>query len=138
MFWAERYDEAQVLFDATVTEARTVSNEMLVLTLLVPRAWLAHRRGDLTAAEADARAVLEAPGLFAQPLLRPIATSVLVQVLVERGAYDLAERELQIQPLAADLQATSLTNGYAPLRPGAPSGRPAPLRRRPRRLAGGR
>ena len=105
LFWAERYGEAQALLDSTVTEARTVSNEMLVLTLLVPRSWLAHRRGDLTAAEADARAVLDAPGLFTPPLFRPIAAGVLVEVLVERGAYDLAERVLQ--PLAADLYGTS-------------------------------
>ncbi|MCU1451301.1 MAG: transcriptional regulator, LuxR family [Acidimicrobiales bacterium] len=107
LFWAERYGEAQALLDATVAEARTVSNEVLVLMLLVPRAWLALRRGDLTAAEADARAVLEAPSRSAPPLLRPIATGVLVEVLVERGAYDLAERELQLQPLAADLHSTS-------------------------------
>jgi ATP/maltotriose-dependent transcriptional regulator MalT len=73
---------------------------------LVPRAWLALRRGDLTAAEADARAVLEAPALSAlSPVLRPIAAGVLVEVLVERGEFDRAER--QLQPLAADLQSTS-------------------------------
>ena len=106
LLWAERYGEAQALLDAAVTEARTLSNEMLVRTLLVPWASLALRRGDLTAAEADARAVLEAPGLHALPLFRPIAAGHLVEVLVERGTYDLAE--LQLQPVAADLQGTSL------------------------------
>ena len=105
LLWAERYGEAEALLDATVNEARAASNEMLVLTLLVPRSWLAYRRGDLTAAEADARTVLEAPGRFAPPLLHPTATSVLVEVLVERGDCDLAER--QLQPVAADLHATS-------------------------------
>ncbi|HEY4863928.1 MAG TPA: AAA family ATPase [Candidatus Dormibacteraeota bacterium] len=106
LFWAERYGEAQALLDSTVADARRVSDEVLVLTFLVPRAWLALRRGDLTAAEADARAVLEAPALSAlSPVLRPIAAGVLVEVLVERGEFDRAER--QLQPLAADLQSTS-------------------------------
>jgi DNA-binding CsgD family transcriptional regulator len=107
LFWAEHYVEAQTLLDSTIAEARGVSNEIVVLTFLVPRAWMALRRGDLTAAEADARAVLDAPGRSAPPLLRFIATGVLVDALVERGQYDLAEHELE--PAAADLQGTTLT-----------------------------
>jgi ATP/maltotriose-dependent transcriptional regulator MalT len=105
LFWAEHYSEAQALLDTAMTEAQAVSNEVLLLTLLAPRAWLALRRGDLTTAEADAHAVLEATGSSAPRLLRAIATGVLVEVLVERGAYDLAERALQ--PPAADIQCTS-------------------------------
>ena len=58
----------------------------------------------------------EAPALFASaPVCFPVATSVLVQVLVERGSmYDLAEQaELQFQPLAADLPGHVAANGYA-------------------------
>src|SRR5207302_4633097 len=43
LFWAERYGEAQALLDSTVADARRVSDEVLVLTLLIPRAWLALR-----------------------------------------------------------------------------------------------
>jgi DNA-binding CsgD family transcriptional regulator len=107
LLWAERYSESQALLDAAVADARAAVNGMLVLSLLAPRAWLALRRGDLTAAEADARAVLEATGLSPPPLLRWIATGVLVEVLVERGAYDHAEDALE--PLAGDLERSSQT-----------------------------
>jgi ATP/maltotriose-dependent transcriptional regulator MalT len=105
LFLAERYPEAKALLDSAVTDARTAGNEMLVLTMRAPRAWLALRRSDLTGAEGDARAVLEAPGVSVPPLLRLIAAGILVEVLVERGAYDLAER--QLQPFAAELDGTS-------------------------------
>jgi DNA-binding CsgD family transcriptional regulator len=107
LLWAERYGESQALLDAAVASARAAANGMLVLSLLAQRAWLALMRGDLTAAETDARELLEATGLSAPPLLRLTATGVLVEVLVERGAYDQAEHELE--PLAADLQRTSQT-----------------------------
>ena len=68
LLWAERYGEAQALLDATVTEARTLSNEMLVLTLLVPRAcagppaWRPHRRrGRCSSRAGGARPVRSAP-----------------------------------------------------------------------------
>src|SRR6202042_1823903 len=49
----------------------------------------------LSAAEADARALLEAPGPSAPPLLRNRATTVLVDVLIERGDLEEAERILE-------------------------------------------
>jgi DNA-binding CsgD family transcriptional regulator len=107
LLWAERYAESQALLDAAVADARGAANGMLVLSLLAQRAWLALRRGDLTAAEADARALLEVTGLSPPPLLRWVATGVLVEVLVERGAYDQANHELE--PLATELQRTSQT-----------------------------
>ena len=101
LFWAERYDEAQALADAAVAEAQASANGMILPAVLTHRAWLAFRRGDLTAAEADARALLEAPGQPSPPLFRNRATGVLVDVLVERGDLDEAERTLE--PLAANL-----------------------------------
>ena len=65
------------------------------------------RCGDLTAAEADARALLETPALSAPLLHRLLATGVLVDTLVERGELDGAESALS--PVAAELQSTSLT-----------------------------
>ncbi len=107
LLWAERYDAAQALADAAVTEAQASANGMILPAVLAQRAWLAFRRGDLTAAEADARALLDAPGPSAPPLLRNRATTVLVDVLVERG--DLDEAEQTLEPLAVDLPGTSQT-----------------------------
>jgi DNA-binding CsgD family transcriptional regulator len=107
LLWAERYDAAQALADAAVAEAQASANGMVLPAVLAQRAWLAFRRGDLTAAEADARALLDAPGPSAPPLLRNRATTVLVDVLVERGDLDEAERTLE--PLAVDLPGTSQT-----------------------------
>ena len=106
-FWAERYDAAQALADAAVAEAQASANGMILPAVLAQRAWLASRRGDLTAAEADARALLDAPGPSAPRLLRNRANSVLVDVLVERG--DLEEAERTLEPLAVDLPGTSQT-----------------------------
>jgi DNA-binding CsgD family transcriptional regulator len=102
---AGRYEEAQALLDAAVTEAQAAANGMILPSVLAHRATLAVRRGDLTAAEADARALLEAPGPSAPPLLRNRATGVLVDVLVERGDLDGAERALEA--VGADLHGAS-------------------------------
>ena len=107
LLWAERYDAAQALADAAVAEAQASANGMILPAVLAQRAWLASRRGDLTAAEADAWALLDAPGPPAPPLLRNRAMSVLVDVLVERGDLDEAERTLE--PLGVDLPGTSQT-----------------------------
>ncbi len=107
LLWAERYDAAQALADAAVAEAQASANGKILPAVLAQRAWLAFRRGDLTAAEADARALLDAPGPSAPPLLRNRATTVLVDVLVERGDLDEAERTLE--PLTIDLPGTSQT-----------------------------
>jgi DNA-binding CsgD family transcriptional regulator len=106
LFLAERYGEAQSLLDAAVAEARAAANWLILPAVLAHRAWLALRRGDLTGAEADARALLEAPDLSATLLHRPLAAGALVETLVERGQFDDAERALE--PLASDLQSTWL------------------------------
>jgi DNA-binding CsgD family transcriptional regulator len=101
---AERYDAAQALAAAAVAEAQASANGMILPVVLSHRAWLAFRRGDLTAAEADTRALLDAPS--APPLFRNRATGILVDVLVERGDLDEAERTLE--PLAASPASTAL------------------------------
>jgi ATP/maltotriose-dependent transcriptional regulator MalT len=107
LLWAERYNEAQALLDAGVAEAQAAANGMMLPSVLAQRAGLAFRRGELTAAEADARAVLDASGLSAPPLVRNRAAGVLVDVLMERGDLDGAEQALE--PLEADLAGTSQT-----------------------------
>jgi DNA-binding CsgD family transcriptional regulator len=105
LFWAERYDVVQALLDDEVAEARAAPNRLALPGALGLRAWLSFRRGDLVAAEADARALLESPELPVPPLWRRLATGALVAALLEQGEVDEAERALE--PLAADLQGTS-------------------------------
>ena len=104
---AERYGEAQVLLDTAVIEAQAAANGMIIPAVLAHRAWLALRRGDLTAAEADAQALRDAPGRSPPLLYALMAAGVLVEVLVERDDLDGAVRALR--PLAADLSGMSLT-----------------------------
>jgi hypothetical protein len=40
LFWAERYDQAQILFDAAVAEARAQANGLVLPAVLAQRAWL--------------------------------------------------------------------------------------------------
>jgi len=89
-----------------VTEAQAAADGMILPAVLAQRARLALRRGDLTAAEADARAVLDASGRSPPLVNGLLATGVLVDVLVERGDLDGAERALG--SLVADLGGTSL------------------------------
>jgi DNA-binding CsgD family transcriptional regulator len=107
LFYAERYGEAQALLDAAAAEGHAEANRLILHPVLAQRAWLAQRRGDLTAAEADARALLENPMLSAPLLHRLLAAGVLVETLVERGQLEEAERVLE--PLTADLQSTTQT-----------------------------
>jgi DNA-binding CsgD family transcriptional regulator len=110
LHWAERYDEAQALLDAAVTEAQRTANGTLLPAVLAERAWLALRRGDLTAAEADARALLTAPGRSAPLMYGLLATGVLVDVLVEQGLLGHAEQALET--LLPDLYSTTLTAAF--------------------------
>jgi DNA-binding CsgD family transcriptional regulator len=95
MIWAERFEEAQSLADAAVAEAEASANGLILPAVLAQRAWLALQRGDLSAAEADARALLQAPGPSAPPLLSNRAICVLAHVAVERGDLDSAEQALR-------------------------------------------
>jgi DNA-binding CsgD family transcriptional regulator len=103
LVWTERYDEAQALLDGAVTEARGSADGLLLHWALSLRAWLALRRGDLVAAEADARATLEGP-TSAPPLWNVQAAGALAAALVERG--DLEQAEQTLAPLAAELRGT--------------------------------
>jgi DNA-binding CsgD family transcriptional regulator len=107
LVWAERYDAAQGLADAAVAEAQASANGMILPAVLAQRAWLAFRLGDLTAAEADSRALLETSGPVAPPIFRNRALCVLVDVLVERGELDEAEHTLKT--LADDLAGAALS-----------------------------
>ena len=111
LVWTERNDEAQALLDGAVTEARASADGLLLHWAQSLRAWLALRRGDLVAAEADARATLEGPP-SAPPLWNVQAAGALVATLVERG--DLEGAEQTLAPLAADFRGT-LEEAYSVL-----------------------
>jgi DNA-binding CsgD family transcriptional regulator len=102
---AECWNEAQGLLDAAVAEARAAADGLVLNMVLADRATLGLRRNDLTAAEADARSLLEAPGLSARLFTRLLATGILVDAMVERG--ELAQAEHALERVAADLQSTS-------------------------------
>ena len=104
LVWTEHYEEAQALLDAAVAEARASANRLVLPGALGLRAWLSFRRGDLVAAEADARALLEGPELSDPPIRRLSATGALVATLLEQGRVDEVERLLE--PLAAELART--------------------------------
>jgi len=107
LLWAERYDEAQALLDAAVAEAQATANGMILPAVLAQRAWLAiparrsHRRRGRCACP------FGRPRPGGSTALRNRAIGVLVDVLVERGNLDEAERTLE--PLAVDLAGMSLT-----------------------------
>ena len=90
-----------------MAEARAAADGMLVLQLLGRRAEVSLGAATLRLRRPTrALAVLDATGLFAQ-LLAGLATCVLVEVLVERGAIYEAERALA--PFVSDLQRSSLS-----------------------------
>jgi ATP/maltotriose-dependent transcriptional regulator MalT len=89
----ERFDEAQALCDAAVTEARATANRLILAPTLALRSWLMLRRGDLTGAEADARPLLEEEPMLSL-LHRSLASTVLVATQIERGRLDDAARTL--------------------------------------------
>jgi DNA-binding CsgD family transcriptional regulator len=94
LLWAERYDEAQPRLDAAIAQARVNGDGGRLSGGLAIRAWVALRRGDLRAAEADAQLALTATELPAPPMYRAINGGVLVKALADQGRLDEAEEAL--------------------------------------------
>jgi DNA-binding CsgD family transcriptional regulator len=94
LLWAERYAQVRPLIDASIAQARITGDSGRLAIGLATRGWLALRRGDLSAAEADTRTALAATELPAPPLYRVLNGSVLVNALVEQGELDAAEEVL--------------------------------------------
>jgi ATP/maltotriose-dependent transcriptional regulator MalT len=107
LLFAQRYDEAQAFLDVAVAEARASADGQLLPAVLAERAWVAFRRGDLTAAEADARAFLQGSGLSRPRLFCILASAVMVRVLIARGDYDQADHDLA--PFPEEVHSTSQT-----------------------------
>jgi DNA-binding CsgD family transcriptional regulator len=82
------------LLDASIAQARATGDGGRLAVSLAIRGWLALRRGDLRAAEADTQMALAATELPAPPLYRVMNGGVLLKALVEQGELDMAERAL--------------------------------------------
>ena len=82
------------LLDASIAQARATGDGSRLAVGLANRGWLALRRGDLSAAEGDARTALAATELPAPPMYRVLNGGVLVKALVDQGELDAAEQAL--------------------------------------------
>ena len=99
---AERYAQVGPLLDAAISEARATGDGGRLAASLGSRGWLALRRGDPSAAEADARTALTATNLPAPAMYRAVNGGVLVKALVDQGKLDEAEQALA--PLASEVE----------------------------------
>src|SRR5262249_31248700 len=88
---AERYAQLRPLLDAAIAQARATGAGGRLAVGLRDRGWLAFRRGDLNAAEGDARTALAATALPAPPMYRVMNATLLVKVLVDQGKLEDAE-----------------------------------------------
>jgi DNA-binding CsgD family transcriptional regulator len=107
LLWAERYAEVRPLLDASIAQARATGDSSRLAIGLATRGWLALRRGDLIAAEADARTALAAVELPAPTLYRVLNGGVLVVALTDQGQLDAAEQALA--PLDSEAESGSIT-----------------------------
>jgi DNA-binding CsgD family transcriptional regulator len=107
LLWAERYAQVGPLLDASIAHARATGDSSRLAIGLATRGWLALRRGDLIAAEADARAALAAVELPAPTLYRVLNGGVLVVALTDQGELDAAEQALA--PLDSEAESGSIT-----------------------------
>jgi DNA-binding CsgD family transcriptional regulator len=94
LLWTERYTQLRPLLDASIAKARATGDSSLLASCLANRGWLALRRGDVIAAEADTRTGLAATALPAPPTTRVVNGAVLVLALVDRGELDAAAEVL--------------------------------------------
>ena len=106
LLWAERYAQVRPLLDTSIAQARATGDGSRLAVGLAHRGWLALRRGDLCAAEGDARSALVASQLPAPSLYRVLNAGVLVEALVDQGELDAAEQALA--PLDSEAESGSL------------------------------
>lgn len=93
LVWSGCYDELRPVLDTTIRDARNSGDALLLTGSLAYRAWLALHLGDLRAAEADARTVLEA-AMPAPAFHRVLNTAAAVDALTGQGRLADAEKVL--------------------------------------------
>jgi len=101
LVWADRLDATAIYTERILTVARQHGVAFPMVFGLVMRATVARARGAVDEAEADARLAMEAGRDISMP---PVFGS-LVFALVERGALDEADEQLEHAGYAADLPA---------------------------------
>ena len=106
LLWAERYDQVRPPLDASIAQARMTGDSGRLALGLATRGWLSLRRGDLGAAEEDARTALAATELPAPPLYRVLNGALLIKTLLDQGEFDPAEEVLA--PLDCEAESGSL------------------------------
>ena len=94
LLWLERYAQLGPLLDDFIAQARAAGDSSRLGIGLANRGWVALRRGDLNAAEGDARTALAATELPAPPMCRVLNATLLVETLVDQGELDAAEQAL--------------------------------------------
>ena len=94
LVWSERFHDVIPVLDAGAAHARATGDAALFSATLTYRAWATLRLGDLVAAEADAREVLETRDLPAPALWHTLAAALLIDALVEQGRLEDAEAVL--------------------------------------------
>jgi len=109
LFWTEQDAELVRLLDASIARARAVGDSGLLAVGLLIRGWFALRKGDLGAAEADARTALAATELPAPPMYRVLNAAALAMALVQQG--ELEPAELLLAPLPIE-SATGIVAAY--------------------------
>jgi DNA-binding CsgD family transcriptional regulator len=107
LLWAERHAQVRPLLDASIAQARATGDSSRLAIGLATRGWLALRRGDLIAAEGDARTALVTAQLPAPTLYRVLNGGVLVVALTDQGELDAAEQALA--PLDSEVESGSIT-----------------------------
>jgi DNA-binding CsgD family transcriptional regulator len=107
LLWTEQYAQLEPLLDLSIANARSRGDGSQLASGLAHRAWLALRRGDLAAAEADSRSALAAAELPAPTLYRVLNCAVLVVALTDQGALGAAQQELA--GLDAEAESGSIT-----------------------------
>jgi DNA-binding CsgD family transcriptional regulator len=111
MVWCEFWDEAEPVLEAAIDEARATGDGVLWAVGHSHRGLLNLRRGDLVAAEADARQALETPNLPAPVLYRNVALAVLAEALVEQARIE--EAAAALAPFEDELEARMRTAAFA-------------------------
>ncbi|HSC50106.1 MAG TPA: AAA family ATPase [Gaiellaceae bacterium] len=105
---ADRYAQVRPLLDDSIAQARATGDAGRLAMGLRDRGWVALRRGDLSAAEGDARTALAATELPAPSMYRILNGSVLVTALVEAGQLEAAVETLAL--LASEAESGYVTD----------------------------
>ena len=98
--YADAHELALSVLDDTLADARARGSVFGISTSCALRALIALQRGDVTAAEQEARTAAVLPGLSG--FVRPPLFGVLAQALVARGDLDGAERAIARERLRAE------------------------------------